>query len=100
MSITEGQLINWFSYHAPADTPLVAPGDLSDVQNATGSTLQITVEGLVRAEDAYTHIRLAALVFARAVVALTPSSADQVAAVRKIREAVFTANAAIACGGK
>jgi hypothetical protein len=34
------------------------------------------------------------------IVALTPPSADQTAAIRKVREAVFTANAAIACGGR
>jgi len=29
----------------------------------------------------------------------TPPSADQSAAIRKVREAVMTANASIACGG-
>ena len=45
----------------------------------------------------YGFIRLAALEFARVVVENTPASADQTAAVRKIREATMTANAAIAC---
>lgn len=45
----------------------------------------------------YERIRAAAKVFAEVVVQETPPSADQTAALRKIREAVFTANAAIAC---
>ena len=48
---------------------------------------------------AYEEIRAAAKVLAETIVRLTPSSADQDAAIRKVREAVFTANAAIACGG-
>lgn len=44
----------------------------------------------------YEEIRRAALEFAKVVVTNTPSSPDQTAAIRKIREAVMTANAAIA----
>lgn len=68
----EQQLQNWFKYHEPIPEQL--PG--------------------------FAVIREAALDFARIVCAYTPSSADQTAAIRKIREAVMTANAAIACGGK
>lgn len=50
--------------------------------------------------EAYAHIDKAALEFARVVVKLTPASADQTAAIRKIREAVMTAMAAIACEGR
>lgn len=67
--ITHADLENWFTYHAPV-------GD------------QV---------DAYRKIREAGLVFAAALVDLTPPSADQTAAIRKVREAVMTANAAIAC---
>lgn len=67
--ITKEQLENWLTYHAP------------------------TPEQVVQ----YTAIRQAALSFAQVLVDHTPSSADQTAAVRKIREAVMTANAAIAC---
>ncbi len=70
--IGEEQLRNWFTYHAP--TP--------------------------EQPAQYEAIRDAALAFARVIVANTPPSADQTAAVRKIREAVMTANAAIACGGQ
>jgi len=66
------RLENWFSYHRPK----------------TGQP------------EKYEEIRGAAHDFAKVVVRLTPSSADQSAALRKIREAVMTANAAIACGGK
>lgn len=42
-------------------------------------------------------IRKAGRIFAKAIIKHTPPSADQTAAVRKAREAVMTANAAIAC---
>ena len=63
---------NWFSYHAPQ-------GDQA---------------------ERYGRIREAGAAFARVIEAETPASADQTAAIRKVREAVMTANAAIACGGK
>jgi len=69
MTISQTDLDNWFVYHAPK------PG-----QN-----------------EKYVEIREAAKVLAEIIVMLTPPSADQTAAIRKIREAVFTANAAIAC---
>ncbi len=70
--MTTEELTNWFSYHAPHG----------------------------QQEDSYGRIRYAALEFARLVVDNTPECADQTAAIRKIREAVATANMAIACGGK
>lgn len=70
--ITRQDLINWFTHHPPTD------------QQA----------------EQYTAIREAGLAFAKVIVAETPPSADQSAAVRKIREAVMTANAALAGGGK
>jgi hypothetical protein len=48
----------------------------------------------------YQALRDAAKTFAAKVVDLTPPSADQSAAVRHIREAVMTANAAIALDGR
>ena len=72
MPITSENLDNWFTYHPPTVTD-------------TGN---------------YVAIRDAGKVFAAVVLACTPPSADQTAAVRKIREAVMTANVAIACGGK
>ena len=68
--ITEDELRNWFTYHAPAADDVAAYGE----------------------------IREAALALARSIVRLTPVSADQTAAIRKLREAVMTANAARACG--
>jgi hypothetical protein len=70
--MTPEQLDNWFSYHSP---------DTSQ-------------------QYAYAEIRKAALHLASVIASHTPVSADQTAAVRKVREAVMTANAAIACGGK
>lgn len=48
--------------------------------------------------ERYGRLRAAAKVFAEEVVACCPPGADRTAAIRKIREAVMTANAAIACG--
>lgn len=51
-------------------------------------------------EQRYKAVRDAGLLFASVIIEATPPSADQNAALRKVREAVMTANAAIACGGK
>ncbi len=67
--ITQNQLNNWFTYH----------------------------RAIPEQDEAYKRIRAAALVFAKVIVQETPASADQTAAIRKVREAVFTANATIAC---
>lgn len=67
--ITREDLENWFTYHAP--TP-------------------------EQAED-YVRIRSAALNLAIAIIEATPPSADQTAAIRKLRECVMTAFASIAC---
>lgn len=48
----------------------------------------------------YGRLRDAAKAFAEAIVAYTPAGADQTAAIRKVREAVMTANAAVALDGK
>lgn len=64
-------LENWFTYHPPTPEQL----------------------------EAYHAIRTAAMIFAETIVKHTTASADQSAAIRKVREAVMTANAAIACGG-
>ncbi|MEZ6068296.1 MAG: hypothetical protein R3B90_21860 [Planctomycetaceae bacterium] len=45
----------------------------------------------------YVAIRSAGLAMARAIVANVPAGPDRSAAIRKIREAVMTANAGIAC---
>lgn len=68
--ITKRDLDNWFKYHPPT----------------------------TKQTRAYEEIRAAALTFATTVCDLTPVCPDQTTAVRKIREAVMTANAAIACG--
>ena len=44
----------------------------------------------------YERIREAARVFARVIIDNTATSADQTAAIRKLRECVMTANASIA----
>jgi hypothetical protein len=69
MSISDEQLKNWFTYHAPRDVKTM--GD-------------------------YAAIRGAGLELATQIVACTPEGPDQTAAIRKVREAVMTANAAIA----
>ena len=72
MAITPENVENWFTYHSP------------------------TADQLPK----YLAIREAGKLLASAIVANTPSSADQTAAIRKVREAVMTANASIACGGQ
>jgi len=66
------QIENWFTYHAPSNDDQVA----------------------------YEKLRSAAKSFAMAINDLCPESADKTAAIRKVREATMTANAAIACKGK
>lgn len=61
----------WFTYHAPESEQI----------------------------EHYNALREAAKTFALAIVAHTPPGPDQTVAVRKIREAVMTANASIACKG-
>jgi len=70
--ITPEYLDAWFTYHAPTGPEQV---------------------------QRYTELREGARAFAELIVKLTPRGSDQVAAVRHVREAVMTANAAIACGG-
>jgi hypothetical protein len=72
MAISKDDLKNWFTYHSP--TP--------------------------EQQTNYVAIREKALELAEVIVDNTPSSADQTAAIRKLRECVMTANASIACGGK
>lgn len=48
--------------------------------------------------ERYQRLREAGREFAQVILDCTPPSADQSAAIRKVREAVMTANAAIACG--
>jgi hypothetical protein len=66
---TEADLENWFTYHRPREGQ----------------------------SDRYEMIRAQGLVMARVIFELTPPGPDQTAAIRKVREAVFTACAAIAC---
>lgn len=63
---------NWVTYHAP------------------------TEEQIPR----YHAIKEAARAFLTAILTVTPPCADQSAALRLVREARMTANAAIACDGK
>ncbi|BFU90134.1 MAG: hypothetical protein NTAFB01_13210 [Nitrospira sp.] len=70
--MTHDQLENWFTHHPPKDAETIAR---------------------------YQAIRQAGLAFASVILEHTPIGLDQTAAVRKVREAVMTANAAIACGG-
>lgn len=70
--ITQLQLDEWFTYHPPTDETV----------------------------KRYNAIRAAGREFAEVVLANTPPCADQTVAVRRIREAVAVANAAVACDGK
>jgi len=70
--ITDEQLKAWFTYHPPDES----------------------------AKAKYESIRRQALILAKVILVDTPPGADQTAAIRKVREAVMTANAAIATEGK
>ena len=72
MAFTDADLVELFTYHSPSGYQ----------------------------PDRYVRVRDAALEFARVVVANTPVSADQTTAIRKLREAVMTANASIALEAK
>lgn len=67
--VTEADLEHWFTYHPPR-------------------------EGQA---GRYEALRSQGLVLARLIFELTPPGPDQAAAIRKVREAVMTANVAIAC---
>ncbi len=72
MAVDQAALDNWFTYHKPeADQPA-----------------------------RYEELRAAGKTLAETIVRLTPACADQTVAIRHVRDAVFNANAAIACGGK
>ncbi|MCP9496678.1 MAG: hypothetical protein MSG64_19755 [Pyrinomonadaceae bacterium MAG19_C2-C3] len=72
MAIQRQQLDDIFSYHAPSPEQ----------------------------QENYEAIRDAAKQFAETIILNSPPSADQTAAIRKVREAVMTANAAIALEGR
>ena len=63
---------HWFTYHKPTEADI----------------------------PKYLAVREAALGFARVIHDLCPDGADKSTAIRKVREAVMTANASIACCGK
>ena len=70
--ITEKKIENWFTHHPPGD--------------------QETIQKYLDIRDAGKQMSL--ILFRN-----TPAGADQSDAIRKVREAVMTANAAIACDG-
>jgi len=49
--------------------------------------------------ERYKRVREAGKAFAEVILAETPGCADQTVAIRKVREAVWVSNAAIACYG-
>jgi hypothetical protein len=68
--VTKQDLDNWFTYHSPkGDQP-----------------------------ERYVKIREAAKALATVILENTPAGPDQTTAIRKVREAVMTANQSIACG--
>lgn len=71
--MTPEQIEHWFTHHPPTDLATI---------------------------NRYHAVREAGKQLALVILAHTPVGADQAAAIRKVREAVMTANAAIACEGK
>jgi hypothetical protein len=72
MPVTKENLKDVFTYHAPTPVQL----------------------------EQYAALRSAAADFADTILDNTPTCADQQAALRLVREAVMTANAAVALNGK
>ena len=68
--ISREDIERWFTYHPPRDN-----GEI----------------------EAYTRIREAGKEFAKVVLDCTPPCPDQTVAIRRIRETVMIANAAVAC---
>lgn len=68
-SFPQSDIENWFSYHAPTPEQLVQYGE----------------------------VRTAAKIFAETINRHVPAGADKTAAMRKLRDTVMAANAAIAC---
>lgn len=66
---TQDEIDNWFTYHSPR------PGQ----------------------PEMYARIRALGKALAEGIMADCPPGADRTAAIRKVREAVMTANASIAC---
>lgn len=69
MTISQHDVDNWFTYHAPTTDQA----------------------------ERYARIRAAARDFAVTVLVCTPECADQIAALRTLRDVVMQANQAIAC---
>jgi|CXWL01.1.fsa_nt_gi hypothetical protein len=70
--------------------------DLSPEQQAELNNLFTYHKPFGNQPERYEQIRSAAKSLARVILISTPKSADQSAAIRKLRECVMTANAAIA----
>lgn len=68
--LTKEQIENYFTYHPPKDDDQI---------------------------ERFNKLRNGAKEFALLILECTPSSADQTASIRKVKEAVMTANSAIAC---
>lgn len=71
--VTQENIERWFDYHSPVNA---------------------------RQRQLYGNIREAAKAFATVILENTSSCPDQTVAIRRIREAVFNANEAIACEGE
>lgn len=67
--VTDADLVNWFTYHPPREGQ----------------------------PSRYELLRAQGLVLARLIHGVTPPGDDQSEAIRHVRDAVMTANAAIAC---
>jgi hypothetical protein len=95
-----------FNFYLDAEQVAVLK-ELFAPQNARETKKMIDLEHVFkyhapspRQQQSYSLIRTAAMNFAAVIVAMTPAGADQEAAIRKVREAVMTANASIALGGR
>lgn len=87
--ITKKKIDNWFTYHPPVVV-------VEDPENP-GDTKTVPDRDKIARHHA---VREAGKLLANVIFDNTLICPDQSHAIRKVREAVMMANAAIACGGK
>ena len=87
--IGKNQLENWFSHHAPEVAAL-------DPENP-GQIIKVPDTHKIAK---YKRLREAGYAMALTILECTPACPDQSAAIRKVREAVWSAIASVACDGK
>lgn len=77
------------------DQPLLSPADAESLEDVFSYHAPTPTQVVI-----YDRLRRSAKDLARTILELCPPSADRTAALRHVREAVFTANASVALEGR